>query len=425
MIERLYKKYKYILDFFFIVFLAGCNSVVTYVASIYTNRNLSVEHFAEYNAIMSIYSVIILTISTYSYYIMQNYHSVDEEKKLSYQAYTIVIAFIVSIVYILSAPLMPIFFNIRQINIYLIVSIPLFFNILYAIRQSIAKANGLIKTDYIINIASNFFGRFLLLGFFIYTGFTIFKASITIASYTILSFILISFTLDKFSILHKVKLKDITKYINKNETKNILKTIAPILIFNAIFNLLLVFDVLMAIRFLDKEHAGYYATISIITKIFLYISTNIGSIMYSLLISATKNKTNNTNPKKQRRVIALSFIFNLIVISIFSIILYLFGDKIILLQFTEKYRIIISLIPEIIIFGFSISIIAILFNYLLFYKCYKPFYFYLPLMFFTYLALRNNIRTFSIFMQTVKIFFIVLLIYNVLVFIYCFFKNRK
>ena len=97
-IKNLYKKYSYYINYALLVFINGIASVLNYVSSIYVNRSLSISDFAHYNGIINIYSIIVLTVSSFSYYIMHHYK--DDEDARVYWAYGYIIAFIISLLYI-------------------------------------------------------------------------------------------------------------------------------------------------------------------------------------------------------------------------------------------------------------------------------------------------------------------------------------
>ena len=167
----------------------------------------------------------------------------------------------------------------------------------------------------------------------------------------------------------------------------------------------------MANRYLDKTSAGYYSTISLIIKMFFYIGTPVASVMFSYILIAKKD--NNKN--KERKIVYYSialFVFASICLSAFLII---FAKQIVLIQFTNRYEAIIPLIPQAVIFGFSLGFTVIAFNYGLAYKIFAPFYGYLIIFAYVYFSLRNGLRTFENFMFIMKIFFIALLIYNILI----------
>ena len=80
-IKELYKNYGYYINYILLVALNGFTSVLNYISSIYINRSLSISDFAYYNGIINIYSIIILTVSSFSYYIMHNYENEEDAKR--------------------------------------------------------------------------------------------------------------------------------------------------------------------------------------------------------------------------------------------------------------------------------------------------------------------------------------------------------
>ena len=164
----------------------------------------------------------------------------------------------------------------------------------------------------------------------------------------------------------------------------------------------------MANRYLDNISAGYYSTISLIIKMFFYIATPISSVMFSYLLIA-KRENNYDKEKKIIYYSILLFIFASFCLSLFMII---FAKQIVLIQFTYRYELIISLVPQAVIFGFSLGFAVLTFNYGLAYKLFIPFYGYLAIFFYVYFSLRNSERTFDNFMFIMRLFFVFLLIYN-------------
>ncbi|WP_157147044.1 oligosaccharide flippase family protein [Brachyspira pilosicoli] len=408
-IKTLYKKYSYYINYALLVFINGVASVLNYVSSIYVNRSLSISDFAHYNGIINIYSIIVLTVSSFSYYIMHNYK--DDEDAKSYWAYGYIIAAVIFILYILSIPLIDILFNIRSYISLFIISIGIFATILTIVSQSILKINNYIAYDYIASLIAIFIAKILLLAYFIITGLTLEKAIVSVTLFCILYLIINLIELKKLNLPNCVSIKKINTYFSKQNLYIFLSYIINIVIINFIFNWISLSDVLMANRYLDKTSAGYYSTISLIIKMFFYIGTPIASVMFSYILIAKKDNNKNKENKILYYSIGL-FIFASFCLSVFLIV---FAKQVVLIQFTNRYEAIIPLIPEAAIFGFSLGFTVITFNYGLAYKLFAPFYGYLAIFAYVYFSLRNGLRTFENFMLIMKIFFIALLIYNILI----------
>ena len=408
-IKNLYKKYSYYINYALLVFINGISSVLNYISSIYVNRSLSISDFAHYNGIINIYSIIVLTLLSFSYYIMHHYK--DNEDAKVYWGYGYIIAFIISILYILSIPLIDILFNIKNYRSLFLISIAIFTTILVIVAQSILKINNYIAYDYTSNLISIFIAKILLLAYFIITGLTLDKAVISVTLACILYLIIDLAALRKLKLPYYVRINNIKSYFSIKNLSEFLTYIINIVIINFIFNWISLSDVLMANRYLDKTSAGYYSTISLIIKMFFYIGTPIASVMFSYILIAKKDNNKNKEIKILYYSIAL-FIFASICLSAFLII---FAKQIVLIQFTNRYEAIIPLIPEAVIFGFSLGFTVVAFNYGLAYKLFAPFYGYLIIFAYVYFSLRNGLRTFENFMFIMKIFFIALLIYNILI----------
>ncbi len=408
-IKNLYKKYSYYINYALLVFINGISSVLNYISSIYVNRSLSISDFAHYNGIINIYSIIVLTLLSFSYYIMHHYK--DNEDAKVYWGYGYIIAFIISILYILSIPLIDILFNIKNYRSLFLISIAIFTTILVIVAQSILKINNYIAYDYTSNLISIFIAKILLLAYFIITGLTLDKAVISVTLACILYLIIDLAALRKLKLPYYVRINNIKSYFSIKNLSEFLTYIINIVIINFIFNWISLSDVLMANRYLDKTSAGYYSTISLIIKMFFYIGTPIASVMFSYILIAKKDNNKNKETKILYYSIAL-FIFASICLSAFLII---FAKQIVLIQFTNRYEAIIPLIPEAVIFGFSLGFTVVAFNYGLAYKLFAPFYGYLIIFAYVYFSLRNGLRTFENFMFIMKIFFIALLIYNILI----------
>ncbi|MEI0699092.1 oligosaccharide flippase family protein [Brachyspira intermedia] len=408
-IKNLYKKYSYYINYALLVFINGIASVLNYVSSIYVNRSLSISDFAHYNGIINIYSIIVLTVSSFSYYIMHHYK--DDEDARVYWTYGYILAIIIFIIYILSIPLMDILFNIKSYSSLLIMSIGIFASILVIVSQSILKINNYIAYDYTASLIAIFIAKILLLAYFIITGLTLERAIISVSLFCVLYLTINLIELKKLKLPYYVQINKIKTYFSIKNLSEFLTYIINIVIINFIFNWISLSDVLMANRYLDKTSAGYYSTISLIIKMFFYIGTPVASVMFSYILIAKKD--NNKN--KERKIVYYSialFIFASICLSAFLII---FAKQIVLIQFTNRYEAIIPLIPQAVIFGFSLGFTVIAFNYGLAYKLFAPFYVYLIIFAYVYFSLRNGLRTFENFMFIMKIFFIALLIYNILI----------
>lgn len=415
-IKNIYKKNGYFFNSSFIVFLNGLASVFNYLSSVYINRNLSISDFAQYNAIMNIYTIIILTMSSYGYFIMQNYHKNADIgiKDSMYWTYGYVFSILIFVVYIISIPLINILFNISSYEAMYISSFTILISILTVVSQSILRVNGFIKRDYMANLMSILVMKILLLGYFIITGFTLKRAMISIFMFTLLYFIIHILELKKLKLSNHANIKYIKSYFSIKKLKTILISIMPILTVNFIFNSVIGSDVLMAKRYLDGTGAGYYATMSIIIKMFFYVGTAISAVMYSFLTIAKAQK----NRKKEKTVISSSIILLIIISAFLAGFLIIFSKQVILIQFTNRYEALIGLMPKAVIFGFSLSFAVMVFNYCLVYKWYKPFYAYIIMFSLVYISLRNYERTFERFISVFLIFFIVLFVYNAIIFIY-------
>ena len=408
-IKELYKKYSYYINYALLVFINGIASVLNYVSSIYTNRSLSISDFAHYNGIINIYSIIVLTVSSFSYYIMHHYK--DDEDAKAYWAYGYIIAIIIFIAYILSIPLMDILFNIKSYSSLFIMSIGIFASILVIVSQSILKINNYIAYDYMASLTAIFIAKILLLAYFIITGLTLEKSIISVSLFCVLYLIINLIELKKVNLPYYTSLKNIKKYFTSPNLSVLLRYIINIVVINFIFNWISLSDVLMANRYLDKTSAGYYSTISLIIKMFFYIGTPIASVMFSYILIAMREN----NKSKEKKVVYYSIALLVLASLFLSIFLIVFAKQIVLIQFTSRYEAIIPLIPQAVIFGFSLAFTVLTFNYGLAYKLFAPFYAYLVIFAYVYFSLRNGLRTFENFMFIMKIFFIALLIYNILI----------
>ena len=408
-IKELYKKYSYYINYAMLVFINGIASVLNYVSSIYINRSLSISDFAHYNGIINIYSIIVLTVSSFSYYIMHHYK--DDEDARAYWAYGYILAVIIFIIYILSIPLMDILFNIKSYSSLLIMSVGIFASILVIVSQSILKINNYIAYDYAASLAAIFIAKILLLAYFIITGLTLDRAIISVSLFCVLYLIINLIELKKVNLPYYASLKNIRMYFSSKNLSVFLTYIINIVIINFIFNWISLSDVLMANRYLDKTSAGYYSTISLIIKMFLYTATPIASVLFSYILIAMREN----NKKKKKKVVYYSIALLVLASLFLSIFLIVFAKRIVLIQFTSRYEAIIPLIPQAVIFGFSLAFTVLTFNYGLAYKLFAPFYGYLVIFAYVYFSLRNGLRTFENFMFIMKIFFIALLIYNILI----------
>ena len=394
-IKTLYKKYSYYINYALLVFINGIASVLNYISSIYINRSLSISDFAHYNGIINIYSIIVLTVSSFSYYIMHHYK--DDEDARTYWAYGYIIAIIISILYIASIPLIDILFNIKSYPSLLIMSIGIFVTILGIVSQSILKINNYIAYDYTASLIAIFISKILLLAYFIITGLTLERAIISVALFCVLYFIINIIELKKLNLPYFIPLNKIKMYFSKQNLYIFLSYIIHIVIVNFIFNWISLSDVLMANRYLDKTSAGYYSTISL--------------IMFSYILIAKKD--NNKN--KESKILYYSILLLVFASLCLSVFLIVFAKQIILIQFTSRYEAIIPLVPTAVIFGFSLAFTVLTFNYGLAYRLWYPFYGYLIIFVYVYFSLRNGLRTFENFIFIMKIFFIALLIYNILI----------
>lgn len=410
-IKELYKNYNYYINYAILVLINGCTSVLNYVSSIYVNRSLSISDFAYYNGIINIYSIIILTVSSFSYYIMHNYENEEDAKR--YWAYGYFIAIIIFVVFVFSIPLIDILFNIKNYRALFIISIAIFISVFTIVSQSILKINNYIGLDYLSSFIATLIGKIILLAIFIITGLTLEKAVTSLLVFCIIYFMIHVFELKKKNIPYYTKIKNINKYFSLKDLPKFKNYIINVVIINFIFNWISLNDVLMANRYLDKTSAGYYSTMALIIKMFFYIGTPIAAVMFSYILISMKNK----NKDKERKVLYYSIILYLFSSLCLSAFLIIFAKQIILIQFTERYEAIIPLIPKAALFGFSLGFAVLTFNYGLAYKLFYPFYGYLIIFSYVYFSLRNGERTFERFIFIMTIFYSVLFIYNILIII--------
>ena len=410
-IKELYKNYNYYINYAILVLINGCTSVLNYVSSIYVNRSLSISDFAYYNGIINIYSIIILTVSSFSYYIMHNYENEEDAKR--YWAYGYFIAIIIFVIFVFSIPLIDILFNIKNYKALFIISIAIFISVFTIVSQSILKINNYIGLDYLSSFIATLIGKIILLAIFIITGLTLEKAVTSLLVFCIIYFMIHVFELKKKNIPYYTKIKNVSKYFSLKDLSEFKNYIINVVIINFIFNWISLNDVLMANRYLDKTSAGYYSTIALIIKMFFYIGTPIAAVMFSYILISMKNK----NKDKERKVLYYSIILYLFSSLCLSAVLIIFAKQIILIQFTERYEAIIPLIPKATLFGFSLGFAVLTFNYGLAYKLFYPFYGYLIIFSYVYFSLRNGERTFERFIFIMTIFYSVLFIYNILIII--------
>lgn len=408
-IKELYKNYNYYINYAILVLINGCTSVLNYVSSIYVNRSLSISDFAYYNGIINIYSIIILTVSSFSYYIMHNYDNEEDAKR--YWAYGYFIAIIIFVVFVFSIPLIDILFNIKNYKALFIISIAIFISVFTIVSQSILKINNYIGLDYLSSFIATLIGKIILLAIFIITGLTLEKAVSSLLVFCIIYFMIHVFELKKKNIPYYTKIKNVNKYFSLKDLSDFKNYIINVVIINFIFNWISLNDVLMANRYLDKTSAGYYSTMALIIKMFFYIGTPIAAVMFSYILISMKNK----NKDKARKVLYYSIILYLFSSLCLSAVLIIFAKQIILIQFTERYEAIIPLIPKATLFGFSLGFAVLTFNYGLAYKLFYPFYGYLIIFSYVYFSLRNGERTFERFIFIMTIFYSVLFLYNILI----------
>ncbi|WP_432631987.1 oligosaccharide flippase family protein [Brachyspira sp.] len=420
-IKELYKNYNYYINYAILVLINGCTSVLNYISSIYVNRSLSISDFAYYNGIINIYSIIILTVSSFSYYIMHNYENEEDAKR--YWAYGYFIAIIIFVVFVFSIPLIDILFNIKNYKALFIISIAIFISVFTIVSQSILKINNYIGLDYLSSFIATLIGKIILLAIFIITGLTLEKAVSSLLAFCIIYFFIHIFELKKKNIPYYTKIKNINKHFSLKDLSDFKNYIINVVIINFIFNWISLNDVLMANRYLDKTSAGYYSTMALIIKMFFYIGTPIAAVMFSYILISMKNK----NKDKERKVLYYSIILYLFASLCLSAFLIIFAKQIILIQFTERYEAIIPLIPKATLFGFSLGFAVLTFNYGLAYKLFYPFYGYLIIFSYVYFSLRNGERTFERFIFIMTIFYSVLFIYNILIILFhkIFFNYKK
>ena len=422
-IKELYKNYNYYINYAILVLINGCTSVLNYVSSIYINRSLSISDFAYYNGIINIYSIIILTVSSFSYYIMHNYENEEDAKR--YWAYGYLIAIIIFVGFVFSIPLIDILFNIKNYKALFIISIAIFISVFTIVSQSILKINNYIGYDYCASFIAALIGKIILLAIFIITGLTLEKAILSLLVFCIIYFAIHVFELKKKNLPYYTKIKNINKYFSVKDLSEFKNYIINVVIINFIFNWISLNDVLMANRYLDKTSAGYYSTMALMIKMFFYIGTPIAAVMFSYILISIKNK----NKDKERKVLYYSIILYFFASLFLSAFLIIFAKQIILIQFTERYQTIIPLIPKAALFGFSLGFAVLTFNYGLAYKLFFPFYGYLIIFAYVYFSLRNGERTFERFIFIMTVFYLVLFVYNILILafhrIFFNYKNRS
>ena len=385
-IKELYKNYGYYINYILLVALNGFTSILNYISSIYINRSLSISDFAYYNGIINIYSIIILTVSSFSYYIMHNYENEEDAKR--YWAYGYFIAIIIFVVFVFSIPLIDVLFNIKNYKAMFLISIAIFISVFTIVSQSILKINNYIGYDYMASFIATLFGKIILLAIFIITGLSLEKSIICVLVSCLIYFIIHIFELKKKNLPYYAEIKNIKKYFSVKDLSDFKNYIINVVIINFIFNWISLNDVL--------------------------IRAPIAAVMFSYILISMKNK----NKDREKKVLYYSIILYSLASLFLSAFLIIFAKQIILIQFTERYEAIIPLIPKAALFGFSLGFAVLTFNYGLAYKLFYPFYGYLIIFAYVYFSLRNGERTFERFIFIMTVFYLILFIYNLLIIIF-------
>lgn len=170
--------------------------------------------------------------------------------------------------------------------------------------------------------------------------------------------------------------------------KNILIFLA-ITIFVLIYNI----DVIFAKAFFTPEVAGKYAVASLISKIILFLTMAIGSVMFPI------NSERFINGKDTGTIFKKTVIITLAICGISLILFLLFPENIIKILFGEKY---ISISGILLYIGIAFSSISFL-NILILNSISKNI-FRLPQLFYIILSFTVQITFLSVFNKTIEMF---------------------
>ena len=336
-------------------------AVFNYLYHPVLGRMMSVEEFGEVQVLVSLFLQFGIIGGVFKIMIINVIsNSDDKEAKASISAlYKVAMNLIlaVSLAIIIFSPLLKQFFQFYSASPFVVLAIVLFMGIPIIFGESILQGkHGFTAISISQSIAS--IGKLIFAVIFVFAGWSSFGAILGITITQI------------FSILYlRTKLKDWGGFdykdvkVNKRVRKHF-RYAFLVLTVSLTTSLLFSFDILVVKHYFSGEIAGLYGGVAIIARIVYFIT---GSIVGVMLPSIKIKEKGGGNAKVLRKSLVLIAFVGGSTLVFFAI----FPEFVIKLMLGERYLVYANLLPILSFTLFLVSIINLLFSYMLAIRNYK------------------------------------------------------
>ncbi|MCK5123102.1 MAG: glycosyltransferase [Candidatus Pacebacteria bacterium] len=342
-------------------FIFFCGSLVVavfnYLYHPVLGRMMSVEEFGEVQTLISLLAqtgIIIGIFRMIALNIISNQKTKDENRETILMLYKLALCatIVISSAIIICSPFLKSFFHFNSFYPFISLAIILFIGFLISFREAILQGRHKFKALSLNQIFLSS-GRLIFSALLVYLGWSSFGA---------ISGIIIAQSIVLFYIISKTKLLfDFSGWnikIDWQKMKRELKYGSLILTVSLCVTFLYTADIMIVKHYFPSETAGLYSGIAIIARIIFFVT---GSIVGVLLPSIKLKDKNGNNRKILSRSLFLFFSIGGTVLILFS----LFPEFVINLLLGDRYLVYAHLLPRMSLLLFLVSVINLLFFYLL------------------------------------------------------------
>lgn len=346
-------------------FILFCGSMIVavfnYLYHPVLGRMLSVEEFGEVQALFSLFLQFGIIGGVFKIMVINIISNSDEkEAKESISAlYKVAIYLIltISVIIILFSPFLKQFFHFHSAAPFVVLAVMLFSGIPIIFGEATLQGKKKFKT---ISISQGIvsIGKLLFAVIFVAWGWS--------SSGAIFGIIVAQI----FSILYlRTKMKDLLKFDHKDikiseKIRKNLNYAFLVLIVSLTTSFLFSFDILVVKHYFNSEVAGLYGGIAIIARVIFFVTGSIAGVM---LPSIKIHDQSGENIKILRKSLILITIVGGCALIFFA----LFPEFIITVMLGKRYLAFASLLPILCLTLFLVSIINLLFSYMLAIRNYK------------------------------------------------------
>ncbi len=338
-------------------------SIFNYIYHPVLGRMMSVEEFGEVQTLISLFAQFTIIVGVFGIIVMNiisNQKTKGENREIILMLYKFAMIITIAMcgLIIICSPFLKSFFNFNSSYPFISLAVILAFGFLMAFQIAVLQGTQNFKTLSISQIIASS-GRLIFAVILVYAGWSSFGAIFAIILAQIFALLYIA---PKAKLVFGFSGWNIK--IDKNKIKKELKYGSLILIVSLCVTFFYTADVMIVKHYFPSDAAGLYSGIAIISRIIFFIT---GSIVGVLLPSVKLKDENNSNGKILKKSLFLIFGLGGTALVVFS----LFPEFIIKILIGSRYLAYAPLLPRLSLLLFLISIINLLFYYLLALRNYK------------------------------------------------------